>query len=771
ISKELKCALIDEYTNERKLDDGEFYYKIREFQGVFGSKNPYFESRWWARLAATTESTNRKERLKQLLNHPQFGPAFDKFRAIPALYGGLRLSVINKMICMKCHDLLLFHLDEIKKFYYSVFHDNENAMKRLTRADVEGLHLTAPGACQADAQALYGRIKAGELLGAFNGHERDAIWSKLCSETTNCLVPSLFAFFENLKYLNGPADCMKRLIRPRHEETIFSALENAFIESRLPAGRCPIQVSRTTFRFARVNAADRLDLLYRQLWLMAFREYRDMPRKSKKKLAGPREGEADETILFEFASLADKFGIHTEEILELVQKDPDREMIRRFLRTVRKPDQYRYENLEDCITQVIGVINGAEPLRENDNGMNLEVDEDEKPPNRCGVPNDADQLRDKSSMFLNRLHGPIEGQDISVTSFFIQRSCYFYFFGKNLPVNLDDLEDLPEETEFNPVHCLQAQRDLGQPMDTLETNQAHDQQEQQQLHLEQQHRQEIQQLDTTLQSLTTKQHEQQEILKNLEKKLPEKAEYLENIANKAQDIENRIQQLKDKEAEHSRRVDQLKTEEAGHQHTIKQLEKSQGILENKIRINSLATESLAAEEKKLQSSIRELATNEREQQKRMNNQQQLERLPQEATTEHSDQGTTGQSTVGTSDSGKVYVKFKHRAWVTAHELLVDPLEPSEVQRVATKYLRKRVGIFDHNFRTLTPRNCFERITSDGTYTIYLRPEWEVETMYQPPKVMSGLEPDDQREVIPVTVDSRRQNPKRHKDKQKHVMNI
>lgn len=105
ISKELKCALIDEYTNERKVDDGEFYYKIREFQGVFGLKNPYFEARWWARLAATSESTNKKERLEQLLNHAQFAPAFDAFRHIPALYGGMRLSVVNKMICMKCHDV------------------------------------------------------------------------------------------------------------------------------------------------------------------------------------------------------------------------------------------------------------------------------------------------------------------------------------------------------------------------------------------------------------------------------------------------------------------------------------------------------------------------------------------------------------------------------------------------------------------------------------------------------------------------------------------
>lgn len=57
----LKSALIDGYTNERKPADGEFYYKICLCQGVFGTENPYFERRWWARLAALLTSTNKTD--------------------------------------------------------------------------------------------------------------------------------------------------------------------------------------------------------------------------------------------------------------------------------------------------------------------------------------------------------------------------------------------------------------------------------------------------------------------------------------------------------------------------------------------------------------------------------------------------------------------------------------------------------------------------------------------------------------------------------------
>ena len=110
ISWDLKSALIDEYTNEKTPDDGEFYWKLREYQGIFGQENPYFERRWWARLAAVSTSANKKDRFEQLFRHRKFAPAFDSFRYLRALYCGLRISVINKMISLKCDEVRFSHL-------------------------------------------------------------------------------------------------------------------------------------------------------------------------------------------------------------------------------------------------------------------------------------------------------------------------------------------------------------------------------------------------------------------------------------------------------------------------------------------------------------------------------------------------------------------------------------------------------------------------------------------------------------------------------------
>jgi hypothetical protein len=80
----------------------------------------------------------------------------------------------------------------------------------------------------------------------------------------------------------------------------------------------------------------------------------------------------------------------------------------------------------------------------------------------------------------------------------------------------------------------------------------------------------------------------------------------------------------------------------------------------------------------------------------------------------------------------VWIKFKIRdrgGWRVIQDLEVDPSDPVEVKRIAMKYMRKgaRMHIFDTNLRMLTPQKCFEDVTADGTNTILLIPEWDIDT--------------------------------------------
>jgi len=103
LSDELKRFFVEEYCYQKEPSDGEFYYKIREHQGIRGEADPYFERMWLARLSAL--SPNRRELLNQLSRHGKYSAAFNALLDVPALLCGFRLTVIHQMMSMKCEEV------------------------------------------------------------------------------------------------------------------------------------------------------------------------------------------------------------------------------------------------------------------------------------------------------------------------------------------------------------------------------------------------------------------------------------------------------------------------------------------------------------------------------------------------------------------------------------------------------------------------------------------------------------------------------------------
>jgi hypothetical protein len=84
-----------------------------------------------------------------------------------------------------------------------------------------------------------------------------------------------------------------------------------------------------------------------------------------------------------------------------------------------------------------------------------DMGERERAPSRCGLMNNLDQLRDKPLMFLPKLHSPADNS--SITSFFIQPSIYFAFFGQDMGISLRDLIDLEDASISAQPRLLVAQ--------------------------------------------------------------------------------------------------------------------------------------------------------------------------------------------------------------------------------------------------------------------------------------------------------------------------
>jgi hypothetical protein len=111
--------------------------------------------RWWAWL-----SDHRTRCLKQLFCHDDFKTAFDDLLDIPGLWGGMRISTLNKMISIRCDEVslpwigipswliieqeVLSYLTHIKEVWFQLLHHDKRAMQIVDQVTVREVELMAP---------------------------------------------------------------------------------------------------------------------------------------------------------------------------------------------------------------------------------------------------------------------------------------------------------------------------------------------------------------------------------------------------------------------------------------------------------------------------------------------------------------------------------------------------------------------------------------------------------------------------------------------------
>ena len=301
-------------------------------------------------------------------------------------------------------------------------------MQRLDISTVNEVELTAPGYCEQDTFHLKRKLQRGEIFGAFSSSERETIWNNMLSVSADRLIPSFRAFFDDVNYLQGPADCMKRIVSGTRGTWISRSFRRAFTGVNQKPDRCIVQTSRTQFESRPGNSSDQVESGLRHMWISAMRDHREIPAQ-RKKIAEDRlaksELKEDETILCAFGSLAYQMGFETKEIHEVMQRSADREIARNALLKARKPEHYHYDTAEFnlYIDKIVGFFSAASKVSKTTSynpGKGL--------PNRSGHPKELDHVEDQKILFMDNLHCPVM-DGCGVTSFFVRRSVYLAFFG------------------------------------------------------------------------------------------------------------------------------------------------------------------------------------------------------------------------------------------------------------------------------------------------------------------------------------------------------
>ncbi|KAJ5198755.1 uncharacterized protein N7498_007872 [Penicillium cinerascens] len=411
----LLSSLIEEYANQKAPSDGEIYRKIRQYEG---EQNNPFRQRWFVRL-----SKNNQERLDQLDNRRNrlLRAGFDKLLQIPGLWlHGLRISMLHRVIGCACTDEVLHYLVEhIFGSWFLFVGGDLMSLKKIGPDTVKCLQLLAPGSSKSDAKKARGAILSGEAFAEFSDQERAAILSRV--EAFKPLIPSLYTFFEDFKYLESCSQCVKRLFEPS-DKTMWESMSHMFSIAEDSNNGILIQTSEFSYRRQNAEDYDCLNMAYRQIWLYAMRHYPCMPADSKNDdelLAKPNRAKADVCAIYEMADLAKRLGFSSNKIDELTKELPDYQIARAALLQARKPNRFYYaeSTLNDLIKKVANCFSAAVLIEETDNAygsepllavysLNLKA--------RCGMPQMKAHKQDSKRLFLDALHDPTSEEESPV---------------------------------------------------------------------------------------------------------------------------------------------------------------------------------------------------------------------------------------------------------------------------------------------------------------------------------------------------------------------
>ncbi|KAF5857601.1 hypothetical protein ETB97_005530 [Aspergillus alliaceus] len=311
-------------------------------------------------------------------------------------------------------------------------------MKDIDQDTVEKPQLMAPNASKSDAKVSKGLVLSGQVFATFSEPERAAIWGRM--KRFDGLIPSLYTFFEDFKYLESCAHCIKRLFGPP-ERSIYTTMREMFIGSLDMKDDYLVQTSESAFRRMRAGSLEQFDLGYRQVWLYTMRHYPWMPpdpKSSNSLLAKPTHAKADERAVYEMARLAYRLGFKSLEIERLLDRSPDRQIARAALLQARKPTVFRYDDriFESLIDQIIGCFSTAIPCAE-ETACELLSSSSVDNRTRCGLPRMRTHKQDSSLLFVDHLHSEKLKLSGTINSYFVRRCVYFAFFGKRLIVSQD----------------------------------------------------------------------------------------------------------------------------------------------------------------------------------------------------------------------------------------------------------------------------------------------------------------------------------------------
>jgi len=272
-------------------------------------------------------------------------------------------------------------------------------------------------------------------------------WGISCRlEKITCIIPSLFTFLEDTKWLEPSVKVMRSILPPNCRESTYTAFSRMFLGRDQQDGTVPVLNRDQCWSSVKGNEKAAVDCGYRQLWMFSWRHFPDMvaiaPRKDSGKAKPPIKS-LNEQCLHRLAQLADKLGFDSPQLKRLIAQDPDVKMASAFLQQARPVEYYSISTdiSISSVTQICNILRGITSERASKMAdIGLTPNEEPATEYRCGRPYEGSHSSTKSWFFPSDIY---KTNSSGISHFTVNCDIFRAFFGFSMSVDLNDAQSKP----------------------------------------------------------------------------------------------------------------------------------------------------------------------------------------------------------------------------------------------------------------------------------------------------------------------------------------
>lgn len=301
------------------------------------------------------------------------------------------------------------------------------------------LETLAPCHSKDDAESVRERFATLEVFTSVTEpDERTAILSRTLSIQGN--IPSLYTFFEDIKYLEPCAKIVRALYDKGSKYTIYQNLMGSFLDPPQPL----IGYSRLNLRHCSyISPIVYKELAYVQIWLFAFRYFPELsnttPRKSPCR-DKPVALEPSPALWQAFGELAVTLGFKTEHACKLQQSDPTTQMASRLLQHSNSG-----ENDPIVVDQIAAILRAARKRPGTPAELAFSTSKPLEKTQRCGRPYEDDHYDDRARLYAPQMLEEPSACGENVSTFYRKWHMLRTFFNFQ-NVRLDSMDEVNADT-------------------------------------------------------------------------------------------------------------------------------------------------------------------------------------------------------------------------------------------------------------------------------------------------------------------------------------